>query len=121
MITVGTDIVEIKRIQELIQKYNARFLDRVFTAQEQQYCQEAANSFQRFAGRFAAKEALKKAIQPRVTLEYYPLNAIEIIPGKNNVPGIKLLRDLELVHSYQTISLSISHEFHYAVATVVIQ
>jgi len=121
MVTVGTDIVEVRRIQQLIQKYREKFLNRVYTSQEQDYCAQTVNQFQRYAGRFAAKEALKKAMQPRVDLTYYPFNAIEIVPGERNVPTIQLLREIEVLQPYNTISLSISHESHYAVATVVIE
>jgi len=121
MVTVGTDIVEVQRIKELIQKYGKKFLNRVYTPQEQDYCTQTVNQFQRYAGRFAAKEALKKAMQPRVDLTYYPFNAIEIIPGDRSVPSIQLLQELELLQPYDTISLSISHESQYAVAMVVIE
>lgn len=121
MLTVGIDIVEIDRIESLMAGFGTRFLDRVYTKKEQDYCEASATPAQRYAGRFAAKEALKKALQPFVTLRFYPFNAIEVLPGDYGVPGIELLQPLNLDHNYNTIAVSISHETHYAVASVIIQ
>jgi holo-[acyl-carrier protein] synthase len=58
----GIDMVEIRRIQFSIDRYGRRFLDRVFTAEEQAYCLRKRNSAESFAARFAAKEAGAKAL-----------------------------------------------------------
>jgi len=62
IIGIGTDIVEVDRINRLVGKYGQRFLDRMFTAVEQQACLGAANQDQRLAARFAAKESVMKAL-----------------------------------------------------------
>ena len=62
IIGIGTDIVEVDRINRLVAKYGQRFLDRVFTAVEQDVCLGAANQGQRLAARFAAKESVMKAL-----------------------------------------------------------
>ncbi len=62
IIGIGTDIVEVDRINRLVGKYGQRFLDRVFTAVEQEACLGAANQGQRLAARFAAKESVMKAL-----------------------------------------------------------
>jgi len=62
IVGLGIDIVEVDRIESAIRRYGQRFLQRVFTAAEIEYCQSKANAFERFAGRFAAKEAAMKAI-----------------------------------------------------------
>jgi len=58
----GIDIVEVPRIARSIERFGDRFLTRVFTASEIRYCQSKANAVERFAARFAAKEAGMKAI-----------------------------------------------------------
>ena len=62
IIGIGTDIVEVDRINRLVGKYGQRFLDRMFTAVEQEACLGAANQGQRLAARFAAKESVMKAL-----------------------------------------------------------
>src|SRR5579872_6917487 len=58
----GIDICEVPRIAASISRFGNRFLERVFTAAEIRYCQSKKNSVERFAARFAAKEAAMKAL-----------------------------------------------------------
>jgi holo-[acyl-carrier protein] synthase len=58
----GIDLTEIPRIQHSMDRYGARFLDRVYTATEQAYCLRKRNAAESFAARFAAKEAGAKAL-----------------------------------------------------------
>ena len=62
IVGLGIDLAEVARIEAAIRRYGERFLRRVFTEAEVRYCQSKANSGERFAGRFAAKEAAMKAI-----------------------------------------------------------
>jgi holo-[acyl-carrier protein] synthase len=62
MLGLGTDIVEIVRIGEMIERHGELFLERVYTEKEVAYCQKRASSYQHFAGRWAAKEAVLKAL-----------------------------------------------------------
>ena len=59
---VGTDLIEIARIAESIRRYGERFLRRIFTPREIEYCQRKKNAAESFAARFAAKEAGAKAL-----------------------------------------------------------
>lgn len=59
---IGNDIIEIARVKSSIERYSHRFLDRVFTQKEQEYCLRHRDSALNFAGRFAAKEAVVKAL-----------------------------------------------------------
>ncbi len=61
MTRVGTDMIEIARIREALERY-AGFKDRCFTPAEQAYCDSRANPAQHYAARFAAKEAVGKAL-----------------------------------------------------------
>jgi holo-[acyl-carrier protein] synthase len=58
----GTDITEVPRVARAIARFGERFLERVFTPREIAYCQSKKNAVERFAARFAAKEAGMKAI-----------------------------------------------------------
>src|SRR5438094_9406664 len=59
---MGVDIAEVERIQRAIERHGEAFLRRVYTARERQYCEKFKNKYERYAGRFAAKEAAMKAL-----------------------------------------------------------
>lgn len=59
---VGIDLVEIDRIKRAIERYNRKFLDRIYTLREQAYCEQFASKWANYAARFAAKEAVAKAL-----------------------------------------------------------
>jgi holo-[acyl-carrier protein] synthase len=62
IVGTGIDIAEVRRIREAIARHGQRFLQRIFTEGEIQYCESKANRVERYAARFAAKEAGMKAI-----------------------------------------------------------
>src|SRR3954465_7308378 len=62
IVGTGIDISEVPRIAESIAKFGDRFLHRIFTEEERRYCESKANRVERYAARFAAKEAAMKAI-----------------------------------------------------------
>jgi holo-[acyl-carrier protein] synthase len=62
IVGTGIDITEVERIRASIERFGRRFLERVFTPDEIRYCESKANKAERYAGRFAAKEAAMKAI-----------------------------------------------------------
>src|SRR5687768_13183890 len=62
IVGTGVDIVEVSRVQEAIARYGDRFLSRIFTEAEIRYCNSKRNQVERFAARFAAKEAAMKAL-----------------------------------------------------------
>lgn len=62
IVGMGVDIIEVPRVRAAIERFGDRFLRRLFTQREILYCESKANKFERFAARFAAKEAALKAI-----------------------------------------------------------
>ena len=62
IVGLGVDIAEVERIQAAIGRHGQPFLKRVFTPNEIEYCERFRNKFERYAGRFAAKEATMKAL-----------------------------------------------------------
>ena len=59
---MGVDIAEVGRIQVAIERHGEVFLKRIYTARERAYCEQFKNKYERYAGRFAAKEAAMKAL-----------------------------------------------------------
>jgi|GEM_PF-39086 len=113
---IGTDIVEVSRIQNSIESLGAQFLDRTFTKAEQDYCEKYALKYERYAGRFAAKEAVAKVI--RKGPKDFWLD-IEILNNEDGVPVVRLSERLKAVFLHD-IEVSISHEKNYASATAII-
>jgi len=111
---IGTDIIEVKRIEQSIGRYKQRFLDRVFTAKEQTYCQRHKDSSRHFAGRFAAKEAVAKAIGTGLSEGIGWLD-IEISNDIKGRPVVRLSPKL-VFFTPPIIHVSISHSRDYAVA-----
>ena len=62
IVGLGLDIAEIDRIEAAIARHGAAFIERLFTPGEVAYCEKYKNKFERYAGRFAAKEAAMKAL-----------------------------------------------------------
>lgn len=62
IVGIGLDIAEVDRVKAAIERHGERFLNRVYTEAERRYCDSKPNRFERYAGRFAAKEAAMKAI-----------------------------------------------------------
>jgi holo-[acyl-carrier protein] synthase len=115
---IGNDIIEVERIKSAIEKYGSRFLDRLFTPEEQRYCLSHREPSKNFAGRFAAKEAFVKALGLGIGKEVSWLD-IEILNDPHGKPLVRLSPRLnELTHPSQFL-LSISHCRAYATAVVV--
>ena len=62
IVGTGIDIAEVARIRHTIERFGERFLQRIFTEGERKYCDSKANRVERYAARFAAKEAAMKAL-----------------------------------------------------------
>lgn len=103
----GVDIIEIDRIREAIK--NPSFARRIFTEKERAYCEEQADPAPRYAGRFAAKEAIAKALGTGFGADL-AFEDIEILPNSAGAPCVSLSGRSE------KISLSISHCKSHAVA-----
>ena len=118
----GTDIVEIYRIKEAIEKHEDAFLNKVFTENEINYCETGeATRYQHYAGRFAAKEAVSKFLGTGFLGEFN-LKDIEIKNNEFGKPEVILYSNaLEVFKNkgYSQISVSISHSKEYAISMVV--
>lgn len=116
---LGTDIIEVDRIEEAINKHGKRFLDRVFTPSEQDYCHKHKEWARHFAGRFAAKEAIVKAFGIGLKAGVTWLD-MEIFNDELGKPSVRLFNQLALLGENAQITLSISHCRSYATSVAVL-
>ena len=114
---IGTDIVSVSRIENIIQQYSDRFKKNIFTYNEKSYCDLKPNPSIHYAGRFAAKEAIKKALYSSGIIDTINFIDIEITPSATGAPQVKLCNiDLENI----LVKISISHTDEFAIAFALI-
>ena len=122
MISCGNDIIRISRIKDSIEQVGETFLKRVYTDEEINYCESRRMcKFQSYAARFAAKEAVYKAIAPS-TSEDIEWKNIEVKRQESGKPYIKLhgkIKEIANEMDIKSMDLSLSHDGDYAMATVV--
>jgi len=115
---IGNDIIEIERIDTAIKKHGQPFLNRIFTQREQSYCLQHTLTAQHFAGRFAAKEAISKALGLGIGQLLSWLD-MEIVNDTSGQPLVifshKVYQHLPSLH----VKISISHCKKYALATAI--
>ena len=109
----GIDIIEVERIAQSIKKWGDNFLNHVFTPNEIAYAKKNRHPSQHFAARFAAKEAVLKAIGDNSHVNW---KDIEISHNKHGRP-ICVYKDKKFKHK---ILISVSHTKNYAVASAII-
>jgi len=123
IVGTGIDIAEVPRIEASIARFGDRFLRRVFTESEIRYCQSKANRVERYAARFAAKEAAMKAIGTGWN-HGVAWRDVEVCRQPGGRPTIafhgkaaEFAAKLGAVH----IALSLSHTKEYAIAQVILE
>jgi len=108
-IGLGIDIIEIERIKASIEKYGEHFLKKVFTENEIAYCLSKGNRYQHFAARFAAKEAVSKALSTGWNKDFKWTN-VEVINEASGMPKAILKGRLkEFLEPDKELKISISH------------
>jgi holo-[acyl-carrier protein] synthase len=118
----GIDLVKVDRMEQRVKRSGKPFLNRVFSASEQAYCGPKRMKFEHYAARFAAKEAVLKALRVRPK-KGQRLSGIEVKREASGKPYIFLSaesRKAWRVPAQAQIELSVAHEREYAIATVVI-
>ena len=108
---IGTDIVEVKRINKLLLSNSELFRNKVFTILEQNYCDSKSSPSIHYAGRFAAKESIIKAVKSSGYNSPIALKDIEILPSDLGNPVVNL--NLKLGYECK---VSISHTDYHATA-----
>lgn len=112
---LGCDIIEVSRIDANIQRYGKRFLDRIFTPVEQEYCAKYRQPSRHYAGRFAAKEAIVKALGTGISQAIGWLD-IEIVNTPEGKPVVALSEAASEHFGHPQFEISISHCRDYAMA-----
>ena len=118
---LGTDIVEIERIRAMIERHGETFLKRCFTADEIAYADKHRDAAVRFAGRWAAKEAVVKVLGTGF-VKGITFHDIEVLPLDSGQPCIQLSGGAQEIAAGMGISsvlITISHAKLYATATAV--
>src|SRR5271154_2074598 len=121
IVGLGTDIVEIVRIGQMIERHGEHFLQRVYTEDEIRYCQRRRESYQHFAGRWAAKEAVMKTLGTGWTRGVGWLD-IEVATKRSGQPLINIHGSAREIADHLGIGdvlISISHCRAYAMATAI--
>ncbi|MBT3181757.1 MAG: holo-ACP synthase [Deltaproteobacteria bacterium] len=122
IIGIGIDLIDVRRFESIIYRWGNRFLKRLFTDREIKYCNTKKHPAQRFATRYAAKQAFMKALFPRGEKGIH-FKDIEV-DQKNNRPVVNLYgkakgsaekADIKNTH------LMLSHDGDYGIANVVIE
>lgn len=119
-IKTGIDIIEINRIKQSIEETEGKFCERVYTQKEIDYCESKnIQKYQHYAARFAAKEAVFKAISQTLKSKYdISWKDIEILNDDNGRPYVQILN--QNIQGIDNIDISISHCKEYAVANVIV-
>jgi len=123
IIGTGVDICEVSRMGASIARFGTRFLQRVFTEGEIRYCQSKRNSVERFAARFAAKEAAMKALGTGAS-RGVTWTSIEVAHAPGGRPVLRLTgKTSEIAHrlGVNRISLSVTHTESTALAIVIFE
>lgn len=115
---LGIDIIEIARIRASVERYGERFLQRILTKGEIEYCYSKANPYESIAVRFACKEAIAKALGTGISKTFH-WHSVEILRSKNGQPKLKFLKKVRGL-SANNVAISLSHTHQYAVAVAII-
>ena len=118
----GVDIVSVERLEEAARRHGDRFLDRIFTPGEREYCESKRYKFEHYAVRFAAKEAMMKAMEIR-RQNRFRFREIEVARRPTGKPEIKMSSESRSrfgLPAESQIELSMAHERKFAVSFVVL-
>ncbi|MDQ8191397.1 holo-ACP synthase [Roseibacillus persicicus] len=119
---IGIDVVEVSRIEASIEEFGAKFLNRIFSEEEQEYCQRQKRCAIHYAARFAAKEAISKAFGTGIGKDVGWLD-LQIVRKPSGEPGV-VLSGAALAFAEKNkvgdIKISLTHAQHYAAANAVI-
>lgn len=118
---LGTDIVEISRIREMLERHGSHFVDRCFTPGEIEYATKHRDPTLRYAGRWAAKEAVVKVLGTGF-VQGITFHDVEVVSLHTGQPTVRLsgrAAEIAAEQGIVSILLSISHAREYAVATAI--
>lgn len=112
---LGTDIVEIERVRQSIDRHGQHFLNRLFTQREQDYCYQFKDPVPHFAGRFAAKESIAKALGTGFGA-HLSWHDIEVLSDEAGKPNVHISEKSKFKDAHILVSISHSKDYATAVA-----
>jgi holo-[acyl-carrier protein] synthase len=123
IVGIGLDVAEIDRIEQAIQRHGEALKKRLYTDAERIYCESHKTSFERFAGRFAAKEAGMKALGTgwRLGVRWRDIEVANAPSGKPTLNLAGVAREFADRLGVKNISLSITHSGNLALAQVIFE
>ena len=123
IVGTGVDIVEVPRVAAAIERFGKRFLQRIYTEAEIRYCQSRRNSVERFAARFAAKEAALKALGTgwRMGVAWKEVEVRREPGGRPTVHFSGRAAEFATRLGMKHASLSLSHTAEQAIAQVILE
>ena len=123
IVGTGTDLAEVPRIREAIERFGRRFVERIYTPGEIAYVERKANRFERYAGRFAAKEAGMKAIGTgwRRGVRWRDFEVANLPSGKPTLRFHGEAARIAAALGVRSVSLSITHTSDLGMAMVILE
>jgi holo-[acyl-carrier protein] synthase len=119
---IGTDIIDVKRVEKMLSK-GKQYLEAVFTEKEINYCEKKVRKAEHYASRYAAKEAILKAVGTgwRGKLTYHDIEIINDNSGKPHVFVQGEVRKFFDLNKIITTSISLSHTKETAIAFIILE
>lgn len=123
IVGTGVDLAEVPRIRASIERYGTRFVNRIYTAGEIAYVERKANRYERYAARFAAKEAGMKAIGTgwKRGVTWQDFEVANLLSGKPTLRLHGVAADIAAKLGVRNISLSITHTAELGMAHVILE
>jgi holo-[acyl-carrier protein] synthase len=123
IVGTGVDLAEVPRIRASAERYGLRFIERIFTPAEIAYVERKANKYERYAARFAAKEAGMKAIGTgwRRGVRWQDFEVANLPSGKPTLRLHGVAAEFAARLNVRTISLSLTHTSEMALAHVILE
>ena len=123
IIGMGVDLAEVGRIQKAIERHGEPFLRRVYTAAEREYCEGFRNKYERYAGRFAAKEAAMKALGTGWSrgVRWVDIEVVRLPGGRPTLELKGEAQEIAIRQGVKHIAISITHTPKQAWAQVIFE
>jgi holo-[acyl-carrier protein] synthase len=123
IVGTGIDIAEVPRIRQAIERFGERFLERVYTAGEIRYCDSKANRVERYAARFAAKEAAMKALGTGWShgVRWRDCEVVRMPGGRPSITFHGKAGEIAARLGMRNAALSLSHTAEQAIAQVILE
>ena len=123
IVGTGIDIAEVPRIRQSIARFGQRFLQRIYTPGEMRYCDSKANRYERYAARFAAKEAAMKALGTGWNhgVRWCDCEVVRMPGGRPTIAFHGKAAEFATRLGAKNVALSISHTTEQAIAQVILE